>query len=318
MTVTLSVVIPTRNRMNILENTLILLESQTLDRSLFEVIVVDDGSEDGTYEYMQGFTTPLSLKYIRQDFRGASCARNVGVKNAAGEYVVFLGDDVHPSENLLEIYYEKFQQNEGRVFFVGRTIWAKHLLKSSFIRYLEDHSHAQFMFNHIKDRDMVPPQYFNTANSAIPVRYLISCGLFDESLTLYEDTELGMRLARLGLRLCYSEEAVAYHNHRVSLSSYIRRQIIAGENACLCALKDPPNERIYSFSEAFFLKGNPLLLPKKIIKKLLFNEVTIPCYLRYLKDERKQFLQPFLYNGILSYYHRVGVRKRFKSVKSRR
>jgi glycosyltransferase involved in cell wall biosynthesis len=307
-----SVIVPTRNRKEILENTIILLESQTLDKSLFEVIIVDDGSEDGTDKYMQELSTPLSMKYLRHEFRGASYARNVGLKSAEGEFVIFLGDDVHPSENLLKTYYEQFHENEERVFIIGKTVWAKHLLKSRFIKYLEEQSHAQFRFNAIKDRKNVPPQYFNTANSAIPLKYILSCGLFDEDLTLYEDTELGMRLSRIGLKLVYVDSAIAYHNHHVTLSSYMKRQIIAGQNAYLCTLKELSNRKVYSFDDAFLFRGNPLTLPKKVVKGLIFNKLTIPLFLRYLKDDREQTGQKFLFNGILGYYHRIGVKDKFK------
>jgi glycosyltransferase involved in cell wall biosynthesis len=317
MSLTFSVIIPTRNRKDTLENTIILLESQTFDRSMFEVIVVDDGSEDGTDSYMQDLSTPLSLKYIRQDFNGASYARNEGLKIAEGEFVIFLGDDVHPTEDLLKIYYEKFLQNEERIFLIGKTIWAKHLLKSSFIQYLENNSYAQFSFHSIKDINNVPSKYFNTANSAVPLRFLISCGLFDENLTLYEDTELGMRLGKLGLKLIYVEEAAAYHNHEVNLNSYIQRQVIAGQNALLCAWKNPENSKIYSFYDAFLLKGNPIFFPKKLIKLFFFNKLTIPLCIDYLKDDKNHPFQTFLYNGILGYFHKIGIRKHFKLLKSK-
>jgi glycosyltransferase involved in cell wall biosynthesis len=315
MSAILSVIVPTRNRKDILENTIILLESQSLDKSLFEVIVVDDGSEDGTDVYMNELSTPLSLKYFRMDFLGASHARNVGLKNAVGEYVIFLGDDVHPFQNLLEIYYEKFIHNEERTFFIGKTIWAKHLLKYSFIRYLENNSQAQFRFSSIKDKNNVPPHYFNTANSGIPLKFLISCGLFDENLTLYEDTELAMRLSKLGLRLIYLDNAIAYHNHHVTLESYMERQIIAGENAFLCTVKDPMSSKIYSFYDAFLFKGNPLSFPKKLLKWILFNKYSVPYFIRFLKENTRQFLQTFLFNGILGYYHRVGILEQFRLFK---
>jgi len=316
MTVVISVIIPTRNRKDILENTIILLESQTLDKSLFEVVVVDDGSEDGTDVYMNELSTPLALKYFRQDFQGASHARNVGLKNAVGEFVIFLGDDVHPSQDLLKIYFDIFQKSDERTFFIGKTIWAKHLLKSSFISYLENNSQAQFRFTAIKDKQNVPPQYFNTANSGIPLRYIISCGLFDENLTLYEDTELGMRLDKLGLKLKYLDNAVAYHNHKVTLKSYLDRQIIAGENAFLCSLNDPANRKIYSFYQAFLFKGNPFLLPKKLFKLIFFNKYTVPFYIKYLEDDSKQFLQTFIFNGLLGYYHKIGVIEQYKLFKT--
>jgi glycosyltransferase involved in cell wall biosynthesis len=57
---------------------------------------------------MNELNTPLSLKYFRNKFRGVSFARNIGIKNSEGEFVVFLGDDVHPEKDLLKVIMKIF------------------------------------------------------------------------------------------------------------------------------------------------------------------------------------------------------------------
>src|SRR5579871_3087260 len=94
----LSVVIPTYNRKESLRRTLDGLARQTYPFSEFEVVVVSDGSTDGTAEmlaqYMQ--TAPYALCAITQANGGPSRARNRGIREARYDVIVFLDDDVEP------------------------------------------------------------------------------------------------------------------------------------------------------------------------------------------------------------------------------
>lgn len=89
-----SVVIPTYNRRAKLWQTLVSLQSQTLPPDEYEVIVVDDGSEDGTQEAAASWSLPCSLRCYRQEKGGAVAARNYGARQAIGEVLAFLDDDM--------------------------------------------------------------------------------------------------------------------------------------------------------------------------------------------------------------------------------
>ena len=88
-----SVVIPTHNRKGGLLRTLSALEQQTYPADQFEVLVVDDGSQDGTYRLAARFFT-FSFALIRQANAGATVARNHGARRSRGEILVFLDDDI--------------------------------------------------------------------------------------------------------------------------------------------------------------------------------------------------------------------------------
>ena len=92
----LSVVIPTYNRVERLTKVLSALAKQTVARCEFEVIVVSDGSTDGTDEYLENVDLPYRLVYSRQPNTGPSAARNHGTRLATGEIVLFIDDDVLP------------------------------------------------------------------------------------------------------------------------------------------------------------------------------------------------------------------------------
>ncbi|HXG01381.1 MAG TPA: glycosyltransferase, partial [Bacteroidota bacterium] len=90
----LSVVIPTRNHVKLLERLLDSLAQQTLPASEFEVIVVDDGSTDGTREFLRAARFPYSLRVIENERLGPPRARNEGIAAARAQIIACLDDDV--------------------------------------------------------------------------------------------------------------------------------------------------------------------------------------------------------------------------------
>ncbi len=108
-----SVVVPTFNRWPILVETLEALASQTW-RDL-QVIVVDDGSTDGTFERLQSWRTAhsdgLDLEVLHQENLKPGRARNHGLRHATGDLVVFLGDDTVPASDLVERHVAASQRD---------------------------------------------------------------------------------------------------------------------------------------------------------------------------------------------------------------
>ena len=100
---TVSVVIPTYNRKQVLAKTLEALDGQTLDAGLFEVIVVDDGSSDGTGELVESFQGGFDLRCERCQNGGLAAARNRGLALATHDVVVFLDDDVVPEREFRKL-----------------------------------------------------------------------------------------------------------------------------------------------------------------------------------------------------------------------
>src|SRR6266404_2389036 len=100
----ISVVIPTFNRKDALVACLSRLDAQSYPRAGFEVVVVDDGSTDGTEGEVERFATDsgLPLSCHRQDHAGPAAARNAGAGRARGEVLAFTEDDVEPDRRWLE------------------------------------------------------------------------------------------------------------------------------------------------------------------------------------------------------------------------
>src|SRR5215216_6112184 len=90
---TVSVIIPTFNRKDLLRETLNSLAQQTNPSDFFEVIIVDDGSTDGT-RAIAAEAYPFTLRYFRQSNQGDAAARNLGAQQSQADILVFLDDDI--------------------------------------------------------------------------------------------------------------------------------------------------------------------------------------------------------------------------------
>jgi len=111
-----SLVIPTYNKRDFLELTLASLVNQTYIHDKFEVIVVDDGSADGTDELFSASTHfPLQLVYVKQENAGRSAARNAGIVKAQGEKIIFIDDDQIVPPQFIESHLRLHQENQNLV-----------------------------------------------------------------------------------------------------------------------------------------------------------------------------------------------------------
>jgi len=99
-----SVVIPTYNRVEDLKKCLDSLREQSLKKGEFEIIIVDDGSTDGTAEFGRSLFEKNSehIHYCYQKNKGPASARNLGVRHAKGEIIAFLDDDCRAKKVWLE------------------------------------------------------------------------------------------------------------------------------------------------------------------------------------------------------------------------
>ncbi len=203
-----SVVIPTYNRKKILEKCLFALEDQSLGDFIagYEVIVVDDGSTDGTKLWLLEQNKQLPhVRLIEQEHAGPAVGRNRGVQNSKGEVIVFIDSDLVVTKNFLNFHCRKLLQSWTRFgdrlcFTYGSVVNTANFDNPT----SEPH----------KLRD-ISWAYFATGNVAIDKKVLVNSGLFDIGFCLYgwEDLELGERLRQMGVKLVKCPKAVGYHWH---------------------------------------------------------------------------------------------------------
>jgi GT2 family glycosyltransferase len=237
----LSVVLPTYNRRAILERCLSALGQQTLDAAQYEIVVVDDGSQDGTREWLR---TRSDIRLIEQPRNaGPAAARNAGIKAARGDLVLFLGDDIVAPPRLLEQHVrEHAQLADPHAAVLGYAPWGQQQEITPLMRYLfEGRSFQQFRYHAIRDPEHVPYGFFYTCNLSLHRSFLLDYGLFDEEFrhAYGEDTELAYRLSQHGLRLVFRRELVAEHYHPTSYRQARKRTRVAGQVTALMARKHP-------------------------------------------------------------------------------
>ena len=118
-----SVVIPTYNRPHLLKKLLDSLARQTAPLSTYEVIVVSDGSTDGTHDYLDGFCAEHQLfRYVVQKNQGPAAARNLGLELANGKYVAFTDDDCVASPEWVAEVSRYLDENEDVLGMEGQTV----------------------------------------------------------------------------------------------------------------------------------------------------------------------------------------------------
>lgn len=236
----ISVIIPTCNRAEVLEKALTCFLTQTLPPSRFEVIVIDDGSTDRTGGLVKGLQGKMTyqLSYIKQENQGPAAARNRGLKQAASDIILFIGDDILPSDDLLQQHLESQRRNPG-VAVLGFTDWSKELEITDFMRYIAPNG-LQFRYGSIKKEQDCDFRHFYTSNISLSKKWFIN-NQFDEEFKFatLEDTELAYRLTKKGLRIIFNKKALSYHYHSITLESFCQRMRLTGLSAFTFIQKHP-------------------------------------------------------------------------------
>ncbi len=229
-----SIIIPTYNHKEILRETLEFLFNQSYPKENYEIVIVDDGSTDGTEKMINSLSPPCRLVYLHQDRKGPAIARNLGIKNARGKIIVFIDSDIFSSPDFINEHV-KFHRRFGNVVVSGPTVRTDKL---------------KDVFSDIKRRKFRESLAWSgpsliTSNLSVKKEFLLKVGGFDGEFVGmgWHDWELGLRLKKLGLKVKRNVEAIVYHYKRKRRLSDIpflcekRRE--QGVNAVLYYKKHP-------------------------------------------------------------------------------
>jgi len=225
----LSVIIPTFNREKVLAKALQAYLLQSSPQLIHEILVVDDGSTDGTEAMVLEFSrqSPFPIRYLRQPNKGPAAARNLGIREAASSVVLFTDSDIVPQRELVEQHLDWHKKNpQLEAAVLGYTTWSPELKATPFMRWYGE-AGSLFAYQHIHGKREVDFRFFYTCNLSLKVAFLRSCAQFDEDFrtAAYEDLDLGYRLSRHGLQLLYNPAATAYHYQFVSFGDACRKTL---------------------------------------------------------------------------------------------
>jgi glycosyltransferase involved in cell wall biosynthesis len=220
----ISVVIPTHNRAALLEPSLASLESQTLPPDAFEVIVIDDGSTDGTGALCRGWRGEAPLRYVRQSHAGSAAAKNLGLFMSSGEIVVFFDDDDAASEGFLEEHLRAHAAfPDQHVSILSFTDWHPDLTVTPVMDFLVNVGQFLFSYVSLRDRQQLGWQHFWTGRISCKRRFLTHFGIFSPRMQRVEDIELGYRLARHGHEIRYWRGAESFMLRPITFHDFCRR-----------------------------------------------------------------------------------------------
>jgi glycosyltransferase involved in cell wall biosynthesis len=217
-----SVVIPTYDRLPLLRRVLAALSEQTYPD--VELVVVSDGSTDGTDEYLRSDAKPANVVYVLQTNAGPAAARNTGVRVATGAIVLFVDDDVVASPQLVEQHVSSHCASShlgGRTVVIGPMVTPDDHDMSAWVRWEQQMLYKQY---DAMDRGDWAPTYrqFYTGNASVPRASLLELGGFDTTFRRAEDVELAFRLDGTGHRFVFNRNAVGYHYAERSFTSWLQ------------------------------------------------------------------------------------------------
>jgi len=259
-----SVVVPTYNRIDVLPEVLAALDRQVAAPP-FEIVVVDDGSTDGTAERLAALALARPLSVLRQTNRGPAAARNRGVEAARGARIAFLGDDTVPAPDWLAQHDRALQERGGddEVAVLGYTGWHPRVGRSRFLEHLNEGG-LQFGYALISDRENVPFNFFYTSNLSLS-RARLRAEPFDEGFPYpaWEDIEAAWRLCRGGMRLVYEPDARVAHDHATDFDRFAERQERAGYCAVVFYQRHPELAGFLGLGP-----GGPPPLPSRRVQRL--------------------------------------------------
>jgi len=179
----ISVIIPTYNRKKTLARAIQSVLNQSL--SPFEILIIDDGSNDGTEEWVK--KNFPNIKYIYQNNHGVSSARNIGIENAYGDWVAFLDSDDEWLPNKLYEQVKAIDSNPEIKFFHTNEIWIRNGIR---VNQMKKHKkYGGYIFEKCLDICRISP-----SSALIQKEVFDNIGIFDESLRVCEDYDFWLRI----------------------------------------------------------------------------------------------------------------------------
>jgi glycosyltransferase involved in cell wall biosynthesis len=273
----ISVIIPTYNRVHLIGKAIKSVLNQTYQD--FEIIVVDDGSTDNTEEVVKSFTD-IKIHYIcHKHNRGASAARNTGIKVSRGEYIAFLDSDDEWLPEKLDKQMKRFnnESSEVGVVYTGD--------------YYIDEKDKKVKKVHIPRKEgyiyeeLLAGNYIGTPSALLVKKECFTkAGLFDEDLPACEDYDMWFRIAKY-YKFRYVNDLLVIcliHNNQMTGNSEL---MIEGIKRIQTKYSKEFRKRPYSYSIRYFYLGNKF------------------CHLEKRREGQKYFIKAILiYPFCLKYY----------------
>jgi glycosyltransferase involved in cell wall biosynthesis len=229
-----SVVIPTYNRLGRLRRVITALEQQAYPSDAYEVIVISDGSTDGTDAYLEAFRSTMRLRWFPQANRGPAAARNAGIQKADGEFIVFIDDDLVPEPQLLGEHARSHREAARDVVVLGPLLTPEGFEMAPWVRWEQEMLMKGYKALLRGDWPASARQFY-TGNASLRRSHIQAAGGFDEGLRRAEDVELAYRLANDGLDFVFNIQAAGLHFAERSFRAWLDAAYTYGRNDVIFA-----------------------------------------------------------------------------------
>lgn len=308
----ISVVIPTYNRKAQLRQCLESLFRQDYPEKDFEIIVIDDGSTDGTRAMLEELLTPHpNLRYFSQLHKGPAVARNLGIEEARAEIIGFSDTDCVLDSNWIKNMVEAHREKETAVAVGGKTIVDSHNIKAQVSQFLSDGA----IETSINGNKQVI--FFPTCNVSFKKKNLN--GKFNESFPLPagEDLDFFWRLYKKGATFCCRPDIEVLHNCHPSQRSFLKQAYMYGRGNYLVQhihrdhplLKEIKTQNIAAF--AFGVIINFVKIPRfsfLLGKRLINTKKNFSYY------EKFQIYAHFALHKIMYLFGNIAERRRISKI----
>lgn len=230
----ISVIIPTYNRLARLKQVLSAFSEQDYPLNQFEVVVVSDGSSDGTHDYLRALRPPFRFSPIMQANQGPAAARNRGVAAAQAELVLFVDDDVVPTPQLISEHARAHAASAGPVAVMGPMLTPAGFNMLPWVRWEQAMLVKQYQDMHTGKWAPTARQFY-TGNTSLARQLIVAAGGFDAAFRRAEDVELAYRLAERGVGFHFNPAAIGYHYAERSFRSWLETPYLYGRNEVIFA-----------------------------------------------------------------------------------
>jgi glycosyltransferase involved in cell wall biosynthesis len=296
----ISVVIPTRNNSHRFATPLKTLLQQTLAPTDYEVIVVDNGSTDETPQILARLSEQApQLRWVTEPIPGKSSARNRGIREAQGELIIFIDDDILVEGDHLEKHQRYHLEASQAVAVLGAVIDISPMEPG----WLQDYFQARQWLSSPQTR--VKPGWAYVATDTLSVKretleqVKMRSGsmptYFDLDFKMRQDGELGFRLHQIGVKFIFANDIICRHNHPRNLQAMVNRSYGIGYATAQFIKKHPETKPIL---EEPHLPTAPLA---KLALAILLLLLVIPTFLLrplWIEPSRKVI-------GLFLQYHRI-------------
>ncbi len=209
-----SIIIPAHNVKKTIEPCLNSLLNQSIPRDNYEIIVIDDGSQDNSAEIIKNYP----VKLISQTNQGPAAARNIGAKEAKAPVLIFTDGDCEVEQDFIKEMLKPLQSSEV-AGVQGRYQTKQNKITAKFCQLEIEERYQIYQKN--SSISMI-----GTYAAAYRKNVFMQMGMFDTSFPIAsgEDSALSLKMAKNGCKLIFQNNAICYHNHPDSMKTYYKQK----------------------------------------------------------------------------------------------